>query len=117
MGALTATTPTNAGTVVAGAAVASTDTIARAVMGPKGAYLKIINGNASPDVVTISDPGVTPAGNPLNLAPGGVISKSVTNGTSQVFYIRPEQVAPASGLVTITHSVTATVTYELYPVG
>jgi len=117
MGALAATTPANAGTVVTGAAVAATDTIARSIMGPKGCYLKIINGNASPDVVTITDPGVTPAGNPLNLAPGGVISKSVANATSQIFYIHPEQVNQATGLVTITHSVTATVTYELYPVG
>ncbi|SRR6266540_4929752 len=117
MGALAATTPTNAGTVVSGAAVAGTDTIDRSVMGPKGAYLVVINGNASPDVVTITDPGVTPAGNPLNLAPGGVISKSVTNATTQVFYVRPEQVNPTTGLVTVTHSVTATVTYQLYPVG
>ncbi len=42
MGALAATTPTNAGTVVSGAAVAATDTIDRSVMGPKGAYLVVI---------------------------------------------------------------------------
>lgn len=114
MAALVATTPTNAGTVVTGAGVASTDTIDRAILGPKGAYLKIINGNASPDTVTISDAGVTPGQNPLT---GGTISASVTNATSKVFFIRPEYVNAATGLVTITHSVTATVTYELYPVG
>lgn len=114
MGALTATTPTNSGTVVSGAAVASTDTIGRAAMGPKGAYLVVINGNAGADTVTITDPGVTPAGNALT---GGTISKSVSAGTSQVFYIRPEQVNPATDLVTVTHSVTATVTYQLFPVG
>lgn len=114
MAALSAITPTNAGATSAGAAVAASDTIARAVMGPKGAYLEIINGNASPDSVTISDPGLTPAGNPLS---GGTIAASVTNGTSKVFFIKPDQVNPATGLVTVTHSVTATVTYKLYPVG
>jgi len=114
MAALTATTPANAGTVTAGAAVAASDTIARSVMGPKGAYLEIINGNASTDNITITDPGVTPAGNALS---GGTIAASVATGVSKIFYIRPDQVASATGLVTITHSVTTTVTYKLYPVG
>jgi hypothetical protein len=114
MAALAATTPTVTGVVIAGAAVAASDTIARSVMGPKGAYLKIINGNAASDSVTISDAGLTPAGNPLV---GTAITKVVTNGTSQVFCIKPEQVDPVTNLVTITHSVTATVTYELVPVG
>lgn len=113
MAALTATTPTNAGATVAGAAVASSDTIARSVMGAKGAYLEIINGNAASDSVTISDAGSTPAGNALA---SGTISATVTNGTNKVFFIKHEQVDPATNLVTITHSVTATVTYKLYPV-
>lgn len=113
MGALVAVTPTNTGTVNAGAAVAASDTVARSVMGSLGAYLEIINGNAGADSMTISDPGATPAGNPLA---GGTISASVAAGTSKVFRLRPDQVS-ASGLVTITHSVTATVTYKLYPVG
>jgi hypothetical protein len=114
MAALAAITPTNSGTVNAGAAVAATDTIDRAVMGAKGCYLEIINGNASPDAVTISDSGLTPSGNALA---GGTISASVTNGTSKVFLIRPDQVNPATNLVTVTHGTTATVTYKLYPVG
>lgn len=113
MAALTAITPTNAGTVNAGAAVAATDTISLAVLGPHGAYLEIINGNASPDVMTISDAGATPAGNALA---GGTIAASVTNGTSKIFYIRREQVNQATGLVTVTHNPTATITYKLYPV-
>lgn len=113
MAALTATTPTNSGTTTSGAAVASSDTIAESVMGKRGAYLEVINGNASPDNVTISDAGSTPAGNALS---GGTISASVTNGTSKVFFIRREAVSPATRLVTVTHSVTATVTYKLYPV-
>lgn len=114
MAALTATTPTNTGIATPGAAVAASDTIARAVMGPKGVYLEIINGNAGADNMTITDPGITPAGNPLS---GGTYSVSVPAGTNKIFHIRPEQVNPVTGLVTVTHSVTATVSYKLYPVG
>lgn len=113
MAALTAITPTNAGALSAGAAVAASDTISTAVMGRTGAYLEIINGNASPDSMTISDAGSTPSGNALT---GGTYAGSVTNATSKIFFIRREQAAPATGLVTVTHSVTATVTYKLYPV-
>lgn len=114
MAALTATTPANAGTVVAGAPVASADTISTNVMGPLGCYLEIINGNASPDNVTIQDAGRTPAGNALT---GGTIAATVTNGTSKVFHIKPSQAETTFNTVAVTHSVTATVTYKLYPVG
>lgn len=114
MAALTATTPTNAGTVTSGAAVAASDTIARTVMGPKGVYLEILNGNAGADSMTISDAGTTPAGNALS---GGTYAVSVPAGTNKVFHIKPDQVNPATLLVTVTHSVTATVSYKLYPVG
>lgn len=112
MAALSAITPSNAGTASTGAAVAASDTIAQAVLGQRGAYLEIINGNASSDTMSISDHGATGAGNQLS---GNTIAASVTNGTSKVFFIHPEQVNPSTGLVTITHSVTATVTYKLYP--
>lgn len=114
MGALSAITPANTGTASAGAAVAASDTVARSIMGSIGAYLEIINGNAASDSITITDPGLTPAGNPLA---SGTISASVANGASKVFFLRPDQVATATGLITITHSVTTTVTYKLYPVG
>lgn len=112
MAALAAITPTNTGAVSAGAAVAASDTIDAGLLGSRGALLEIINGNASSDSVTISDAGATPAGNALS---GGTIAATVTNATARVFRIRPEQVNPTTGLVTITHSVTATVTYKLYP--
>lgn len=112
MAALTAVTPTIAGVVVTGAAVSASDTVDGSILGNGGAYLKIINGNAAADTVTITDYGNTRAGNSL---PSNTYSKSVTNGTSQIFWLRPEMVNPATGLITITHSVTATVTYELYP--
>ena len=113
MAALTAVTPTNSGTVTAGAAVSSSDTIAQAVLGSLGAYLLITNGNASSDTVTITDASLTAAGNPLA---GGTISDTITNGTSQIYVIRPAQMN-SSGLVTITHTVTASVTYQLWPIG
>jgi len=114
MAALTATTPTRAGTVSAGAAVAASDTISAAQLGVLGALLEIINGNASPDNVTITDPGATPAGSTLS---GGTYAATVTNATAKIFYVSPKQVDTVTGLVTITHSVTSTVTYKLYPLG
>ena len=114
MAALTATTPVLAGVATPGAAVAASDTIAQSILGSRGAYLEIINGNASTDNMTISDAGNTAAGNTLS---GGTYAVSVTNATNKVFWISPAQVNPSTGLVTITHSVTTTVTYKLYPIG
>lgn len=114
MAALTAVVPANAGTTSAPAAVAASDTVAQAILGQRGAYLKIVNNGAGTDNITISDNGVTPAGNGLS---GSTIAGSVANaGASKVFYLRQEQVNPSTGLITITHSVTASVTYELWPV-
>ena len=112
MGALVPTVPSRAGTVSAGAAVASSDTIAASVLGALGAFLEIINGNASPDSMTISDASSTPTG-----APAAANAPSVTNATQKIFKITPGMADPVTGLVTITHSVTATVTYKLYPLG
>lgn len=117
MAALSAITPTNTGTASTGAAVAASDTIAVSVMGPRGATLEIINASASTDNITLSDSGRTPAGNTLNLAPGGVIAASVAAGASKVFDISVEQADPTTNLVTITHSQVPTVTYKLYPNG
>lgn len=113
MATLTATTPTRTGTVTSGAAVASTDIIPASVIGSKGCILEIINGNASPDTVTVGDSSITAAG-----SPAAAISKSVTNGTSQAFKILPEQGDQSNnGQVQITHTITSTVTYKLYPLG
>ncbi len=110
MGALALTTPTRLGTATPGAAVASSDTINVALLGQRGAYLEILNGNASPDSMTISDAGLTPAGtNP------GTYAASVTNATNKEFFIHPSQADPTTGNVTVTHSVTASVTYKLRP--
>ena len=111
MAALTATIPTNLGTVTAGAAVAASDTVAASLLSARGAFLYINNGNASPDNITITDNGVTGAGNSL---PSNQLTDTITNATAQIYLLRPEQVNPATGLITITHSVTTTVTYQLW---
>lgn len=110
MGALALTLPARGGTVTAGAAVASTDTIARNVLGSRGVLLEIINGNASPDVMSISDASVTPSE-----AAAAALAPTVTNATSKIFKLLPSMADPITGLITITHSVTATVTYKMYP--
>lgn len=112
MGALVATTPTRTGTAVTGAAVSASDTIAVALLGSIGAILEILNGGASPDSMTISDASVTPTG-----AAAASNAPSVTNGTNKVFLITPRMADPTTGLVTITHGFTTSVTYKLYPLG
>jgi hypothetical protein len=111
MAALTAITPTYAGAVAAPGNVAASDTISVSVMGPYGCILEIINGNASPDSMTISDASTTVTG-----ASAASNAPSVTNATSKVFLIKRDQAVLSTGLVTITHSVTSSVTYKLFPV-
>lgn len=117
MAALVAITPTNTGTVTAGAAVTASDTIATSVMGPLGAYLYIANTSGSNDVVTISDAGLTPAGNPLAT---GSVSDTISTATAQIYVVRPAQANPTTNLVTVTHSNIGggtTVLYQLWPIG
>jgi hypothetical protein len=110
MSALALIQPARAGAVTAGAAVANGDLISRDKLGNRGVLLEIINGNASPDTVTISDASTTPSG-----GAAAAISTAVANGTSQIFKIVPSQADPVTGQVTIGHTVTATVTYKMYP--
>lgn len=91
------------------AAVSASDTFA-----PSSAYhyvLLVINGNASPDTVTISTTGYT---DPWGVAKT-TVSKSVVNATTQAFWLqRPIDLQdPTTGLITVTHSTTATVTFAL----
>lgn len=113
MAALTAITPVVAGVASTGAAVAASDTIAQSILGQRGAYLEIINGGGSSDTVTIKDFGTTAAGNALT---SNQYTVTVANGTSQIIWVKPSQVDPSTGLVTVAHSFTTSVTYKLYPV-
>lgn len=112
MALLTATRPTAAGVAWSPAAVSASDTIAAADLGTLGAYLVIVNGGGSPDNVTVSDSGSTAAGNPASTT-----ANAVSNGTTEVMYISPKAVNPATAVVTVTHSFTTSVTCVLLPLG
>lgn len=112
MALLTATVPTAAGVAWTPAAVAASDTISAANLGTLGAYLVVINGGGSSDTVTVSDASLTPAG---NAATAG--TNAVANGTSEVMYISPRAVNLTTGVVTVSHSFTTSVTCVLLPLG
>lgn len=112
MALLTATRPTAAGVAWSPAAVSSSDTISANDLNQLGAYLVIINGGGSPDNVTVSDSGLTPAANAATTA-----ANAITNGTTEVMYISPKAVNSSTGVVTVTHSFTTSVTYVLLPLG
>lgn len=112
MGALTGTTPTRLGTSAPGNPVAATDTIDQVLLGVNGCLLEVINGGASPDNITISDAGASPAGTPA--AP---YAATVAAGASSVFKIDRRQVDPVTSKVTVTHSFITTVSYKLFTLG
>lgn len=105
----TLTTPDRDGAVVTVNSAAASDFIPRALLGKRGVTMTVINGNASPDTVVVSDASTTRTG-----AAAAANSVSVTNGTSKAFKITPDMATPGSaGGVTVTHTVTATVTVHL----
>jgi hypothetical protein len=113
--ALTPVVPTNTGTLNPPFNVAASDTIAGSLLGPRGANLDITNAGAGTDNITISDFGSTAAGNQLA---GNTISASVANaGQAKTFRLTQDQVNPATGLITITHSQPTGVTGKLTAVG
>ena len=112
MAALTSTTPTAAGATWTAAAVAASDTITANQLGNNGVWLYINNGGGSPDNITVSDGGFSPAG-----GGGTALANTVTNGTAEIMYISPKTVNLATGLTTITHSFITSVTYVLLPLG
>lgn len=111
MATLTATVPTRAGVASPGAGVAASDVVPASALGINGALLEILNGNAGVDNMTISDASTTPSG-----AAAAANAPTVAAGTNKVFKLSPKQ-ADANGNITVTHSVTTTVTYKLYPLG
>lgn len=92
------------GTLMAPVPVSASDTI---TADPAGLVLEVINGGASPDIVTVLDPGLTPAG-----SAGTSPSQSVAAGARREFRLGP-QFANASGVITVTHSFTTSVTCNL----
>lgn len=112
MALLTATRPTAAGVAWSPAAVSASDTISAADLGQLGAYLVIINAGVGADSVTVSDAGATPAGNAAT-----TVANSVANGASEVMYISPRAVNPATGVVTVAHTQPTGVNCVLLPIG
>lgn len=102
--------PTRDGVSSAGTAVTATDALTRAVLGSRGVLMEVINAGASPDVVQIGDASRTPSD-----GAAAAISKSVANGTSQVFKVVPAQVDPVTNAVAVLHSFLTSVTVKVYP--
>lgn len=112
MALLTATQPTAAGVAWTPAAVSASDTVSAANLGTRGAYLVVINGGGSSDTVTVVDASTTPAGNAASN-----LTNAVANGTTEVMFIPPQTVNASTGVTTITHSFTTSVTCVLLPIG
>jgi hypothetical protein len=96
------------GTVVTATTPTASDTISIAVLGDAGCNLRIQTAGTGSNI-TISDAGTTPAGS-------ATTATAITQGATQIrtVYISPKR-ADSSGLVTVTSSSQATMTYELYP--
>lgn len=109
MAALTATSITQAGVLAAPAAVAASDTISEAQFGASGVILRVINGNASSDTVTITDPNLTAMGSAATNP-----TVTVANATTKSIFIPRSAINQTTQVATVAHSVTATVTFELY---
>lgn len=72
-------------------------------------FLHVKNAGGSPDTVTLVDAGTTPGG---SAATNPTVSVPATTG-DRMIYIPQSFVNPATGLVTITHSFTTSVTCAL----
>jgi len=75
----------------------------------KGLFLHVKNANASPCVVTIDDPGFTPAGSAAVDPP---VSVPATTGDKMI-PVPPTYANPATGFIAVTFSIQASVTAAL----
>jgi len=108
MAALTSTSVTLAGVTVTPVAVSASDTIAATQFGSLGCRLRVINGGGSPDTVTILDPNLTQMGSAATNP-----TVSVVNATTKDIFIPLSSVNAGTGVATVTHSFTTSVTCEL----
>lgn len=88
------------------AAVSASDTI----VPDEDMFLHVKNAGGSPDTVTIVIPGNDRFGSPI---PDPTVSVPATTG-DRMIPISPAMVDPATGLVTVTHSFTTSVTCALF---
>jgi hypothetical protein len=111
MAALTSQSPVLAGVTPSAVAVAASDTIAEAQLGPVGALVRVINAGGSPDTVTITDPNTTVVG---SVATNPTVSVPATTGIRMI--LLPRALLNSSGVITVAHSFTTSVTIEVYRV-
>jgi hypothetical protein len=90
-------------------AVAASDTV---VADSAGLVLHVKNAGGSSDTVTLTDPGTTPAG---SAATNPTFAVPATTGDRM--YLLPSSLANASGIITIAHSFTTSVTCAVFRVG
>lgn len=110
MAAIPLTVPTpGTGTVVTATTPSASDTIAASLLGEQGCVLRIQTAGTGSNI-TISDAGTTPAGS-------ATTATAITQAATQIrsVFISPKRADLTTGLVTITSSSQATMTYELYP--
>jgi hypothetical protein len=105
MALLTPTTITTAGTAPTLAAVSASDTVAA----DDSMWLHVNNGGGGSINVTISDGGLTPAGNAASTS-----AVAVAAGTAKLFPLTARTNAPATGVTTITYSGTSSVTAAVF---
>lgn len=109
MAALTLITPVGTGTTVTATTPTASDTISTAVLGDQGCNLRVQTTGTLSNL-TISDAGLTPAGSATTAS---AIAMSATQIKS--IFISPKRADLTTGLVTITSSSQAGMSYELYP--
>ena len=111
MALLTVQTPTVAGITPTYAAVSASDTFAAA---SGHCYLiHVKNAGGSTDTVQVDDPNSADPGAAVQFNPD--LQVSVTNGTERMFKVYPARHKNTStGLVTITHSFTTSVTIGIF---
>jgi hypothetical protein len=89
---------------------ASSDTIAEGQFGANGCIVRVISTGTLTNV-SISDPGVTPQGNP------GTVPSLATPATgNRMLFIPRSAINPTTGNATINFSSITGITYELYRV-
>ncbi|MBI4941857.1 MAG: hypothetical protein HY830_14025 [Actinobacteria bacterium] len=111
MALLNPQTMSRAGLAPAYGAVAASDTIAPVV--GSLLFLQVKNGNAAADTVTLVDAGKTPAG---SSATNPTVVVPATTGDRMIGPLLSTMADPVTGLITVQHSVTATVTCALVQV-
>lgn len=87
---------------------ALTDTVAGSSFGQQGVAVRVITSGTTTNV-SVSDPGVTPSGNPADVTPLAMPATGV-----RMLLIPLSAINRTTGVATLTFSSITGVTYELY---